>query len=260
MSQMHKSQDRDDFQDVPGYVGAMAKHFPRGYVNAPHTHKRAQLIYAISGVMEVSTRAHHWLIPPQRALWMPAQVEHTMRARTDVELRTLFVRVRDVDRPLPDVPALVYVTSLLRELILRVVDLPIEEGACGFAAQILSLLFSEMQFVPPTEFHMPRVSDPRLTPVEDAMRADPGNHDGIEHWATLANMSVRTLARRIKHETGLSFTEWRQQIRLNEAVVGLVGGEAVTSVALSLGYENTGSFSRMFKRVMGISPSELSNA
>ncbi|TDV20853.1 AraC family transcriptional regulator [Paraburkholderia caballeronis] len=257
---MHKSRNRDDFQDVPGYVGAMAKHFPRGYVNPLHAHKRAQLIYAISGVMEVSTSDHHWLLPPQRALWMPAQVGHEMRARTDVELRTLFVRISDVDRPLPEAPALVYVTPLLRELILRAVDLPIEEGASGAAAQVLSLIFSEMRFVLPTEFYMPRVSDPRLIRVEEALRHEPGSRESIEHWASLANMSVRTFARRIKDETTLSFTDWRQQIRLTEAVVGLVAGEPVTTIALSLGYENTGSFSRMFKRVMGISPSELSTA
>lgn len=257
---MDKSQNREDFQDVPGYVAAMARHFPRGYVNPQHAHKRGQLIYAISGVMEVSTIDHHWLLPPQRALWMPPQVKHEMRSRTDVELRTLFVRVPDVEQPLPEVPALVYVTPLLRELILRAVDLPVENGASGVAAQVLSLIFCEMRFVPPTEFYMPRVSDPRLVRVEDALRHEPGSHEGVEHWASLANMSLRTFARRIKDETGLSFTDWRQQIRLTEAVVGLVGGEPVTTVALSLGYENTGSFSRMFKRVMGISPSELSTA
>ncbi|KVW85961.1 AraC family transcriptional regulator [Burkholderia cepacia] len=254
---MDNSQDRDDFQDVPSYVGAMARHFPRGYVKHQHVHKRAQLIYAISGVMEVSTIDRHWLVPPQRALWMPPQVAHEMRSRTDVELRTLFVRVPDVGQPLPEAPELVYVTPLLRELILRAVDLPTEHEASGAAAQVLSLIFSEMTFVPPTQFYMSRVSDPRLIHVEDALRRDAGSQESIEHWASLASMSVRTFARRIKAETGLSFTEWRQQIRLTEAVVRLVRGEPVTTVALSLGYENAGSFSRMFKRVMGNIPSEL---
>ncbi len=67
---------------------------------------------------------------------------------------------------------------------------------------------------------MPRVSDPRLIRVEEALRHEPGSHESIEHWASLANMSVRTFTRRIKDETNLSFSDWRQQIRLTEAVVG----------------------------------------
>jgi AraC-like DNA-binding protein len=70
-------------------------------------------------------------------------------------------------------------------------------------------------------------------------------------------MSSRTLGRKLKTETGLSFAAWRQQIRLTEAVVRRVRGESITSIASSLGYENIGSFSRMFKQAMGASPSEL---
>lgn len=61
----------------------------------------------------------------------------------------------------------------------------------------------------------------------------------------------------LKRETGLSFAAWCERIRLTEAVMRLAHGESVTSVALLLGYENTGSLSRMFKRLMGIGPGEL---
>ncbi|WP_420992759.1 AraC family transcriptional regulator [Cupriavidus sp. 30B13] len=254
---VQKSQNRDDFQNVAGYVSAMAKSFPLGTLNPRHAHRRAQLVFAVSGVMELSTAGCHWLIPPQRALWVPAGTEHEMRARTDVELRTLWVRVEDVTVPLPSVPTLVYVTPLLRELIVRAVELPIEDGVAGAAAQIISLIFSELHFVPPGEFHLPRVSDPRLVRVETQFKQNPGDTRGLEEWAAIANMSARTFTRHLKDETGLSFADWRQQIRLTEAMVRLVGGESITSIALSLGYENTGSFSRMFKRAMGVSPSDL---
>jgi AraC-like DNA-binding protein len=208
--------------------------------------------------MEISTSGRHWLIPPHRALWLPPETEHKARpARTPVELRTVYVRVADVSIQLPLVPTLVYVTPLLRELIVRATDLPIEDGISGAAVHIVELIFSELHFVPPGEFDMPRVTDTRLVRIEQQLRQDPGDTRGVERWAALGNMSSRTLGRRLKAETGLSFAAWRRQIRLAEAVIRLVECESITSIALSLGYENIGSFSRMFKRAMGITPSEL---
>ncbi|CAN7670384.1 helix-turn-helix transcriptional regulator [Caballeronia sp. LjRoot34] len=255
-----KSRNRDDFQDVPGYVAAMANSYERGELNAQHAHKRAQLVFAISGVMEVTTVGHHWLIPPQRALWIPGGVAHEMRARTDVELRTIFVRESDASIPLPTEPTLVNVSPLLRELIVRAVDLPIESGVSGAAANIVELIFSELHFVPNSEFYMPRVTDSRLLRIEAQLRSDPGNGRGMDEWAEVASMSPRTFSRRLKAQTGLSFATWRQQIRLTEAVVRLVEGESITSIALSLGYENSGSFSRMFKKAMGLTPRELATS
>lgn len=255
---VQKSRNRDDFQDVPGFVSGMPKIYSRGAYEPKHTHKRAQLIFAPSGVMDLSASGRHWLVPPQRALWMPAGTVHEMQARTDVEMRTIWVRVADVRTPLPTTPTLVDVTPLLRELIVRAVDLPIEQGASGAAAHVLELIFSELHFLSQDELGMPRVSDPRLMRVEAALRREPGDTRSIEEWAAVANMSPRTFVRHLKKETGLSFAAWRQRIRLTEGVVRLACGESITSTALSLGYESVGSFSRMFKQAMGVCPSAVS--
>ncbi len=255
-----KSQNRDDFQNVPSYVSGMAKVFPKGALNRKHSHQRAQLIFASAGVMEISTNDRHWLIPPQLALWIPPEVEHEMLARTEVDLRTLWIRVSEATIALPIIPTLIYVTPLLRELIVRAVELPIEAGLTGTAEHIIPLIFSEIQFSRTGNFHVARVSDPRLVRVEEALRHDPSDSRGVEDWARVANMSVSTFSRHVKAETGLSFVDWRQEIRLMEAMVRLAAGEPITTIALSLGYENVGSFSRMFKRTMGASPSELAQS
>src|SRR5260370_12697026 len=48
-----RSTNRDDYQRVPRPVAAMAKDFPTGFVIAPHSHPRAQLIYAADGSMRL---------------------------------------------------------------------------------------------------------------------------------------------------------------------------------------------------------------
>jgi len=256
-----KSDNCDDYQDVPSYIGGMARHYGVGASEPPHRHARAQLIFAVSGVMEISTSERHWLVPPQRALWMPADIEHeVLPVRTPVEMRTLYVRTTDVPVRLPRQVMLVNVSPLLRELIVRAVELPIEEKVAGAAAQVVALIFNELSFTSVGDFHLPRVRDPRLARVEAELLADPGDTRSIDELAARAAMSVRTFSRRFQADTTLTFSIWRQQLRLGEAVVRLVNGEAVSTVALSLGYENVGSFSRMFKRAMGATPSELTQS
>ena len=69
-----RSTNREDYQRVERPVAAMAKDFPSGFIIAPHTHPRAQLIFAAEGVMRVVTAEGAWVVPPQRAVWLPAGV------------------------------------------------------------------------------------------------------------------------------------------------------------------------------------------
>jgi len=69
-----RSINAQDYQHRPRVVTAMAKEFPAGAQTGSHSHPRAQLIYAIEGVMRVTTPSGFWALPPLRALWVPAGV------------------------------------------------------------------------------------------------------------------------------------------------------------------------------------------
>src|SRR5215210_1765816 len=81
-----------DYQRVPRAVAAMPKDFAAGFEIAPHRHERAQLIYATAGTMRVSTNEGVWVVPPQRAVWMPPGVRHSIVMSNDVTMRTLYLR------------------------------------------------------------------------------------------------------------------------------------------------------------------------
>ena len=87
-----RSIDPNDFQAVRRPIAAMAKDYPDGWVNPWHRHRRAQLVYASSGVMTIATPHGTWVVPPNRAAWMPAETEHSIRSWGDVAMRTLYVR------------------------------------------------------------------------------------------------------------------------------------------------------------------------
>jgi AraC-like DNA-binding protein len=234
----------------------MPKDFTAGFTILPHHHERAQLIYATTGTMRVATDDGVWVVPPQRALWMPAGVRHGIEMLADVTMRTLYLRA-DAAAFMPSTCHVLPVSPLLRELIVRATELPLQYDESGPAGHVVALILAELrglQFLP-LQLPMPR--DPRLRTVCQALLENPGDSRPLEDWAPVANVSARTLARRFQSETSLSFGEWRQQARVLEAMGRLGAGEPVTRVALDLGYESVSAFSAMFRRAAGASPSRF---
>lgn len=249
-----RSTDPVDYQRVPRPVAAMAKDFADGHHIAPHSHERAQLIFAVEGVMLVSTAAGSWAVPPQRAVWMPAGVTHEIRMAGAVAMRTIYVRP-DAATRLPDRVRVIAVSSLLRELTLRACALPVLYDESGPAARIMTLILDEIAALPTLALDLPLPSDARLRRICHALRDEPGATRTLDDWAREAGASTRTLARRFVRETGLTFAEWRQQARLLEAMARLAAGEPVTRIALDLGYDSPSAFTAMFRRALGTTPS-----
>lgn len=233
----------------------MPKNFLAGFRITPHRHERAQLIYATAGTMRVSTDQGLWVVPPQRALWMPAGMTHSIVMSGDVTMRTLYVRA-DGARGMPRECRVLPVSPLLRELIVRATELPLHYDEIGSQGLLVALLLAELHTNVgglPLQLTMPSEAS-RLRHICEALLAAPGDPRTLEQWAPSANASARTLARLFVTETGLTFGAWRQQARVLEAMGRLSSGEAVTQVALDLGYDSVSAFSAMFRRALGVSP------
>ena len=249
----NRSTNADDYQHVPRAVAAMPKDFGAGFRIEPHSHARAQLIYATAGTMRVATRDDMWVVPPQRALWMPAGVGHSIVMASDVTMRTLYLR-DDAAAFMPAACRVLSMTPLLRELIVRATELPVQYDENGPAGHVVALILSELKGLQSLPLQLPMPRDPRLNQLCNALLDAPGDQRPLEAWAETINVSARTLARRFQFETGLSFGAWRQQARVLEAMGRLGSGAPVTQVALDLGYDSVSAFSAMFRRASGGSP------
>ena len=254
----NRSTDPLDYQRVPRAVAAMPKDFASGYEVLPHVHERAQLIYATGGAMRVSTDDGMWMVPPQRALWMPAGVRHSIVMLSDLTMRTLYLR-EDVAAFMPEVCRVLPVSPLLRELIVRATELPLNYDEHGPAGHVVALIIAELRGLQSLPLQLPMSSDPRLRALCQALLDAPGDPRTLDEWAATLNASARTLARHFQSETGLSFGAWRQQARVLEAMGRLGNGAPVTQVALDLGYDSVSAFSAMFRRAAGASPSAYRN-
>src|SRR5258708_36127000 len=71
-------------------VHMVANHYKRGVRLDTHMHREAQLVYAAKGTMQVTTPKGRWLVPPDRAVWVPARLEHSIDLLADIEMRTLY--------------------------------------------------------------------------------------------------------------------------------------------------------------------------
>jgi len=251
-----RSTNPEDYQHVSHAVAAMPKDFAAGFEILPHRHARAQLIHATAGTMRVSTEDGVWVVPPQRALWVPGGVTHGIVMLSDTTMRTLYVR-GDAAAAMPTVCRVLSVSPLLRELIVRATELPVQYDESGPAGHVVALILSELQGLQSLPLQLPMPRDPRLRVLCTALLDATGDQRPLEAWARSINVSPRTLARRFQSETGLSFGAWRQQARVLEAMGRLGGGEPVTQVALDLGYESVSAFSAMFHRATGAPPSQF---
>lgn len=243
-------------QGVPRPVVAMATDYAPGHRIAPHRHPRAQLIFAASGVLTVTTAAGTWVVPPQRAVWMPAGTEHRIRiGAAPVAMRTLYIAPDAV----PDLPGrcrVLAVSPLLRELIMAAMTRPRLYRLGGPDDRLMAVLLEQIRLAPEARLHLPTPRDSRLHAIAEGLAENPGDRRRLADWAGVAGASARTLARLFRRETGMGFDAWRRQLRLQTALTWLAVGRPVTAVALDLGYDSPSAFIAMFRRTLGRTPAQ----
>jgi AraC-like DNA-binding protein len=152
----------------------------------------------------------------------------------------------------------VQMSSLMRQLIQNLAEDAPDGGRRH--TLIMSLLLEEMKSVRPLSLGLQLPADRRLAVICNALMEDPSSPWSLAEWASWAGASERTLARLFQTELATSFGVWRQQVRLAKAVDLMSRGVSVTDIAAELGYANVGAFSSMFKRTLGVPPSQFNSS
>ncbi|MBK1662431.1 AraC family transcriptional regulator [Paracraurococcus ruber] len=231
--------------------------FMRDYVDGEsvprHAHARAQLLYATGGIMRIETDHAAYVVPPGRALWVPAAVPHVTAMQGPVAMRALFLRA-DAARAGPAGVAVLAVSPLLRELILAACSEPLEWDEAGRGGHLAALILDEIARAQALPLGVPAVRDTRLRRLAAALRADPARDADLEAWAAECGASPRTLTRLFRRETGMSFARWRQMLRLSEAAALLAQGMPPARAAAAVGYASAPAFGAAFRTAFGTSP------
>ena len=237
-------------------VVCKATDYPAGSLIGRHQHGRHQLVHAVHGVILVRTDAGQWIVPPTRALWMPAGLEHAIDCIGFVQMRSLYVRP-DAAPGLARLPHVVGVSALLRELIQAAMQVPQPYAPDSRDGRLMRLLLDELRALPELPLHLPQPSDPRLRAICDRLSAHPDDASTLADWGRRLEVDRKTIERLFSRELGMTFGRWRQQLRLLRALERLAHGDRIVDIALDLGYDSPGAFATMFRRQFGQPPSRF---
>lgn len=244
-----------------GVVTGVVRHEPaaptRAQTLAPgaridaHRHDEHQIAYAGTGVVAVTTDAGTWFAPGTRAIWVPAGTVHAHRAYGRLDLH--LVGLPADDNPLGlDVPTVLAVSPLLRELIRACTATPGDTGA--ERRRLRAVLRDQLRASPQQPLRLPAASDPRLASVCSLLDADPADPRSLADLGAATNTSARTLSRLFRAEFGMTFPQWRTQVRLYHALRMLADGAPVTAVAHRCGWSSPSAFIDVFRRAFGSTP------
>jgi AraC-like DNA-binding protein/quercetin dioxygenase-like cupin family protein len=215
-----------------------------------HRHPMHQLAWAASGVLAVSVGASTWVLPPPRALWIPAGIVHAVEASRPATMRSVYVRKRGCEIRWTE-PTVVAAAPLVRELIGLLAGDGASKRARGHAERLLLELLQPLATTP-VALDMP--ADPRARRVAGALLADPADARTLAQLGRVAGASGRTLARLFLAETGASFGQWRTHLRMRAALEHLAAGTPVAVVAERVGYAGASAFVAAFRRQLGVAP------
>jgi AraC-like DNA-binding protein/mannose-6-phosphate isomerase-like protein (cupin superfamily) len=234
-------------------LAAFMRDYADGESTGRHSHARAQLLYALRGVMRIATERAMFVVPAGRALWVPGGEPHAVTIVGQVAMRALFLRADAAGAGPPGITVLA-TSPLLRELILAACEEPLEWDEHGRGGHLAALILEEIRRAPALPFCVPEPREPRLARLAAALRADPASPLSLEDWAARIGASPRTLSRLFRRDTGLSFAAWRQGMRLAEASALLAQGLPPARAAAAVGYASASAFGAAFRGAFGTTP------
>lgn len=243
-------------QALPRPLYGRVRSLPNQVIGYRHSHPWVQLSYALHGVVEVETIKGRFIAPPQRAVWVPAHIEHRVRCTAGTLVRSLYVEPAVVTWKSIDCRVLV-VDTLLRELIRRFSQLPVLYDEAGADGRLASVLLDRLKFAPEADLMLPFPQDERLKIICCHLQEDPRSRVALRQWSDRLSVSEKTLSRLFVRQTGLSFRAWRQRLRLLSALALLERGDRVTDVALACGYDSLSAFIAAFRQQFGATPGEF---
>ena len=244
---------RTGYDARPGCIAVLAYDYPAGHRVPRHAHGSHQLVYALTGAMTLRTDGGTFVVPPSRAVWVPAGMQHAIDITGCVSMRTLYVATSLWARA-PKACRVLEVSALLRALITTAVERTGLDKRRARDARLIAVLLDELAHGSALALHIALPKDVRAQRVALRVQAEPGARKPLCEWVSGTGASARTIERVFRSELGVSFGRWQKQLRLIHGLSRLAAGDSVTSAALEAGYASVSAFILAFRQHFGVTP------
>jgi AraC-like DNA-binding protein len=244
---------RTTADEVHFAVRSMASDFKAASVLPLHAHDWHQLIYVSAGLMSVSTEVGSWVAPASWAIWVPADMLHGIRFVRDSAFRTVYFRPDWADSA-PKVCTVIAVSPLLRELVLRTIEIGQLDRRDATETCIATLMVSELRQSGTRALDLRQPTGTAMCRAAQLMAGGEPRAATVASLARAVGLGTRTFERRFFAETGMTPGRWRQQQAFLAGLEQLAIGASIKSVAAQAGYATASAFIAAFRKNFGTSP------
>jgi AraC-like DNA-binding protein len=225
--------------------------WPSGGISSKQSHPQGHLVYAARGVLSVHTERGTSVVPANRVAWTPAGFGHQHRAHGQTDMRIVFLPA-SLARLVPGQPVVFLASDLAREIVLTLTG-PRDHDRFA-RARLQRVLVDELREAPEQPLQLPEPHDDRLRAIAETLYSDPADNTSLAALGQRIGASARTLSRLFHDELGMTFYEWRTQLRIHHALVLLADGHDTIRVAHACGWSNPSSFIAAFTAIIGTTP------
>ncbi|MGC5745282.1 AraC family transcriptional regulator [Chryseobacterium sp. NFX27] len=222
-----------------------------------HAHQRSQLTFVEEGYQYFHIDQKIYLVPQYHVIWIPSGKAHriTSEAQT-VNLMVFLFKTVFEDDFYKNVHVFA-VPAVLKEMLLyaskwnQLIEGD-EEQDLFFKAILKSLpnFCRENSYL-----EIPVPSDARLIPVCTAINSNFKYSLNTDELAEKAQMSVRSLQRIFKNETGITLQKYLQLVRILKSIELIDTGQyTLSQIAYRVGYQSLSAFTSSYHSIMKVKP------
>ncbi|WP_312334169.1 AraC family transcriptional regulator [Sphingobacterium sp.] len=225
-----------------------------------HSHRKGQLIYVEQGFQYLTVAGKMYLLPQNHVAWIPSGALHKTNSHSErIKLMVLFFDITQED-PFFNQVQIFSAPKVLREMILytekwsKLMEENQQEKA--FLGALLNELpyfgtqLLQLEITLPHENRLQTVLNHLHDHYTEAIRMD--------EIATLSNLSLRTIERLFKKETGMTLAKYQQLLRIIKSLELLSTKQfTISQIAYKVGYQSVQAFTNSFYAVMKYRPSSF---
>lgn len=247
---MKRPQQAIDLQNVPRPVAAMARVYEGSVGSGWHSHRRGQLLLITDGFMMARIPSASFIVPSGHGLLIAPDVPHAVTAHGRVAMQSLYIEAADTPEVAWEPIRVIPTSALLSATVAALLREPTLYDEQGRGGHLVALILEEIAGAEESPFALPMPSDKRLQKLCNDLSDTPSIDLDIDHWADRLGMSRRTMTRRFRTETGMSFSEWRRRVRMAHVMRRRAEGARLDEAAVDVGYRSLSALRKAMREVL----------